>query len=726
MATESATFDLPDLIHQQVLAEWTDGETGETCTLGSLSSINKQDAGLAFRIGLDDSLEQAFVRLSMDVSLRVSGRPRRRQLLYVVPLHVLSHKSPAFEYEVLRTSDIGTLAPVVHDAGFSDSGFVIRAQVNLRDKGYVLMPRSNAKALRPSTSTAASHLAGMMSLSQALSFTLYLKPSDIAEQGMGMMYELLRNDTLKQYPLQWDAMYGNHGAQLVDWGQSELDGKGKAPEVLDEELEPPPPYVSGPQDDAPRTPSPPLFAFPPSQPLLPSLLLSPTQCTSSLELQVGRSTNHSSPQESLSAAGSQACESDVLTIPATPDCLPEIRALLSAQAAARERERERALHRTTTTTTATTSSAFSPAHPGRKRRASASPITSPITIAAAAATTTTNLQPTSTRKAPLKRVCTTDDHALTAPHPQPPSPVLYWNTSLASPAYPPTPCFPGSSTSPAALASPALPAAPAAPSAQTNPPSENTLLLTIATWTAKALALNPRVYRHSQLQQPLLALGRAARTGDAPAFRALRARVSAAFFLDPRDKGVAVGEACRKDIEELVEWMLGVDGLADVVCWRELVGLGEAVRGGAGAEEEVNWRKGVVVGSLRDTRIARLIKSGELHSLDRIGDAFENIDSFTRTLDFPKLAYVGGSIKFTESDQYRSGLQRASMPSLKEVNGDLLVTGNHHFSELTIPNIERINGLFHIVNELQLSNLSLDKLETVGPGGIELAGSFSE
>ncbi|KAL1619005.1 hypothetical protein SLS54_006855 [Diplodia seriata] len=253
MAMESESFDLLDYVNEQVLAEWVDSDSCETRTLGSLSTINKQDAGLSFRVGLDSSLEQAFMRFSMNVSVRVSGRPRRRQLLLVLPLHVLSYKTSPLEYDILRISDVGESAPAVHDAGFSDSGFVLRARFDLQEPGYVLMPKSNAKALRPSTSTAASHLAGIKSLSRALSFTLYIKPSDYAQQGMRMIYEYLRNDTLKQYPLHWDAMYGDHGAQPVEWEQCELGGKGKAAELADgeEDVEPPPPAIRG-QPQAPR------------------------------------------------------------------------------------------------------------------------------------------------------------------------------------------------------------------------------------------------------------------------------------------------------------------------------------------------------------------------------------------------------------------------------------------------------------------------------------------
>ncbi|KAB2570649.1 Protein ecm33 [Lasiodiplodia theobromae] len=113
-------------------------------------------------------------------------------------------------------------------------------------------------------------------------------------------------------------------------------------------------------------------------------------------------------------------------------------------------------------------------------------------------------------------------------------------------------------------------------------------------------------------------------------------------------------------------------------------------------------------------------------SLVRIGGNFENINSYTWDIIFPALEYVGGSIIFTEEDQYRSSLQRALFPSLKQVHGDLLITGNHYFQELQAPNIEHINGLFKMVNQQQIANVTMNKLVTVQPGGIQLAGSFGE
>lgn len=625
MALESESLDLVDYVNEQVLAEWSDPDTKETHVLGSLSTVNKQDAGLSLRIGLDRVLEQAFVRLSMDISVRVSGRPRRRQLLLVLPLHVLSQKTPALEYDVMKTPDLGSLAPAIHDAGLSDSGFVIRAQFNLREAGYVLMPKSNAKALRPSTSTAVNHLAGMMSLSQALTFTLYIKPSDYARQGLRMIDELLRDDTLKQYPLQWDAMYGGHGAQLVDWNQCALTGKGKEAEPMEEEeLEPPPPYVSAPQNQHPRTPSPPAFEFPPSPAFIPPFLLSPTQYSSSPEIQVERSTWHSSPSEVLSTAES-LFGSGAYTIPATPDCLPEIRALLDAQAAARQEKEHQQYHHPSP----------EPPESCRKRRATSSPAASPSSFSAAI--TTTYQQPLH-RPDPPKRVCTIDTPD--ALHPQDPSTLTTAAPILLSPLPDvPTPAFPSTSLPYAALHDKLFPNPPAKPTTAnpptcTNPPAAaaagpptlapapqpaandaekdagadlpDTLMLTIATWTSRALALNPRVYRHSQLARTLLALGKAARESDLDGFRRLRARAGAAFFFDPADEGWRDEGGYVGDMEGVLGWMLEVDGMADVVVWGEMVALGAVARGlvgrgvgvGEREAEEYRWRKAVVVSAV--------------------------------------------------------------------------------------------------------------------------------
>lgn len=111
-------------------------------------------------------------------------------------------------------------------------------------------------------------------------------------------------------------------------------------------------------------------------------------------------------------------------------------------------------------------------------------------------------------------------------------------------------------------------------------------------------------------------------------------------------------------------------------------------------------------------------------SLTRVGGSLENINSFTEEISFPALEYVGGGIIFTEVDQYKVSLQRALFPSLKEVNGDLIITGNHYFHELEVPNIERINGLLKLYDERQIASLTMNKLESVGPGGIEIAGYF--
>ncbi|KAK0610208.1 hypothetical protein DIS24_g12158 [Lasiodiplodia hormozganensis] len=700
---ESERFDLLDYVNEQVLAEWVDADTCETRTLGFLSTRNKQDASLSFRVGLDASLEQAFMRFSMNVSVRVSGKPRQRQLLLVLPLHVLSYKTSALEYDIVRTSDIGESAPAVHDAGFSDSGFVLRAQFSLQEPGYVLMPKSNAKALRPSTLNAANNLAGIKSLSQALSFTLYIKPSDYAQQGIRMIYEYLRNDTLKQYPLHWDALYGDHGAQPVDWAQCELGGggggekhKGKAPELggeaaAEEDIEPPPPYVSEVRDyddeeeeeegeegeenaaaAPPRTPSPPPsflafhqapspFAFPPSPALIPPFLLSPTQCSGSSqgapspEVLVERSVTHydssssaySSPREVLSAAADQLSThggSDVFTIPATPECLPEIRVLLEAQAAAREREMAfRAAEREREREEQLLRAAAAAEEIGRKRRATSSPAASPPNASGKAGG----------RRPETKRVhaAAADDEyddgdaqgggvdflataasALLSLHnaPTPPPPLFPPTTTTsflpsyaalqsklfpqlldpaADTALPPSLLLPLAPPPEPARAPPpppttnqiALPPPKPSSSSSSSPSTPNPLASTLSTFLAHALALNPRLYSHPRLSRPLLAAGAAARNRDSAAFTRLRARIVAEVLWDADGTGEKTtrGEEAEwyvADMEALVGWMLEVDAEADVRVWEELVGMGRAARGGDA--EGYRWRKGCVLGSV--------------------------------------------------------------------------------------------------------------------------------
>ncbi|KAL1628592.1 cell wall protein Ecm33 [Neofusicoccum ribis] len=110
-------------------------------------------------------------------------------------------------------------------------------------------------------------------------------------------------------------------------------------------------------------------------------------------------------------------------------------------------------------------------------------------------------------------------------------------------------------------------------------------------------------------------------------------------------------------------------------------------------------------------------------SLERIGGTFENHDSYTVTLDFPKLSYVAG-ISMSESYEPRPGLNNLLMPSLETVDGDITVTGLRYLNNWQMPSLQRVNGLFKVIGNPFLFSLTLDKLETVAPGGIDISGSF--
>ncbi|KAK8227570.1 hypothetical protein HDK90DRAFT_63783 [Phyllosticta capitalensis] len=210
-----------DLINERVFAVWEDSVDGVQ-SLGSLSPINKNDSGFIFKVGFDG--RQILLRFSMNVSFRASGRDERRELFLVLPLKALcTQNSPPLRFKELRTTDIGAIAPRVHDAGLSNGGHVLCAQFNLAALGHVLMPTSKATRLRPSTSTSRKILLAFQSLSRTPQFSLYIKPSDYARVGLQTVCQHLdRADSLLDFPLNFSEMYDGKGAEFMDWDRCDL------------------------------------------------------------------------------------------------------------------------------------------------------------------------------------------------------------------------------------------------------------------------------------------------------------------------------------------------------------------------------------------------------------------------------------------------------------------------------------------------------------------------
>ncbi|OMP84288.1 hypothetical protein BK809_0000295 [Diplodia seriata] len=214
---------LDECIKECVVARWTDAAGGRVLTLGSVLPINSEDRWLMLQVGLGPSVE-AFVRFTLTVSLHVHGRSRRRPAMLVLPAPALA--SCSFASATLKISEAGSLAPALHEAGFSDDGFVLAATFSLKEPGYVTLPNSNMEVIRPANATASNILAHLKSLAHTLEFTVFMKPSDYARAGLKCIANHLQNDALNPLGLLLAADVGADSAPL-DWSRCELFGTGK-------------------------------------------------------------------------------------------------------------------------------------------------------------------------------------------------------------------------------------------------------------------------------------------------------------------------------------------------------------------------------------------------------------------------------------------------------------------------------------------------------------------
>lgn len=78
---------------------------------------------------------------------------------------------------------MGLSAAVTHDAGLSASGQVIQATFSLEKPVDLVMPQLKA-AIRPASRPAQGLLDLFTSLSSSLCFTLYIRPSNYAREGL--------------------------------------------------------------------------------------------------------------------------------------------------------------------------------------------------------------------------------------------------------------------------------------------------------------------------------------------------------------------------------------------------------------------------------------------------------------------------------------------------------------------------------------------------------------
>lgn len=166
------------IIHERVLAEWKTPGTDELRSLGSLSLRNK---GSSFTLTAvhDKPQTKVLVRLSVDIKLRISGQPHEKSFHIDIP----STSGLVINSDTRRIQDMGLSAAVTHDAGLSASGQVIQATFSLEKPVDLVIPQLKT-AIRLASRPAQGLLDLFTSLSSSLCFTLYIRPSNYAREGL--------------------------------------------------------------------------------------------------------------------------------------------------------------------------------------------------------------------------------------------------------------------------------------------------------------------------------------------------------------------------------------------------------------------------------------------------------------------------------------------------------------------------------------------------------------
>lgn len=94
---------------------------------------------------------------------------------------------------------------------------------------------------------------------------------------------------------------------------------------------------------------------------------------------------------------------------------------------------------------------------------------------------------------------------------------------------------------------------------------------------------------------------------------------------------------------------------------------------------------------------------------------FRNVSS----VSVPSLANLTGQMGF-----WGDSFESFSAPNLTDT-GDLVFNGNSKLNNLSMPEIQNVNGGFQITRNDKLSSISFPKLEEV-TGAIDFSGSFDE
>ncbi|APA08824.1 predicted protein [Sclerotinia sclerotiorum 1980 UF-70] len=222
MSVQIEKPQLQTLLRERVFVAWKNS-AGKPLTLGSCLHRNKQRPEFIMEAGYDME-GHVHIHFSLMASVRVAGETQPLEMLLVVPPNANFANAPMplskldADDSPLPNDSIFPDASALHEAGISESGHVILVPFNLTATGFVIMKNTSA-IVRPSGHTSNQLIRSFESLSHTSIFSVYIKPSDYAREGLKEICKRLSNTGVATHKIDMKEMYVQRGGMEVDWSR---------------------------------------------------------------------------------------------------------------------------------------------------------------------------------------------------------------------------------------------------------------------------------------------------------------------------------------------------------------------------------------------------------------------------------------------------------------------------------------------------------------------------
>ncbi|TGO56052.1 hypothetical protein BCON_0083g00010 [Botryotinia convoluta] len=208
------------ILRERVFIKWED-ESRTPRTLGSRLKCNGQNLNFFIAI-YHDKEGHLHIHFSLEVSVILGTNKQKIEMLLVVPPD--THTNFSDTTKPCLISNIGNLshldASAIHDAEISDSMHVICLQFDLIAKGFIITKKKkNITTIKPRNYSSKELIGSFESLSDAKTFTVYIKPNDYALVGLEEVRSRISNTGTNIHKTNMKEIYIGQTPALVEWSR---------------------------------------------------------------------------------------------------------------------------------------------------------------------------------------------------------------------------------------------------------------------------------------------------------------------------------------------------------------------------------------------------------------------------------------------------------------------------------------------------------------------------